>query len=83
MLGMDWLPQNPNLAVQLGQMRTERQRPCVVPVDVLEGIWGFDEFPPAPGSLTISHWLRVYSSSMLHGCSRVLGKWRSCLKMCT
>ena len=50
MLGLDWLPQNPNLAAQLGQMRSDRLRPCVMPVDALEGLWGFDEFPPVPGN---------------------------------
>lgn len=50
MLGLDWLPQNPNLAAQLGQMRTERMRPGVMPADALEGLWGFDEFPPIPGN---------------------------------
>ncbi|KAL3154586.1 hypothetical protein ABBQ32_014037 [Trebouxia sp. C0010 RCD-2024] len=50
MLGHDWLPQHPSLAAQLSQIRTERQRPGVVPVDVLEGMWGFDEFLPEPGA---------------------------------
>ena len=49
MLGVDWLPQTPSLAAHLGQTRSERMRPCVMPVDALEGLWGFDEFPPVPG----------------------------------
>ena len=50
MLGLDWLPQNSGLAAQLGQSRNDRMQPCVIPVDALEGLWGFDEFPPIPGS---------------------------------
>lgn len=49
MLAHDWLPQHPSLAAQLSQIRSERQRPGIVPVDVLEGIWGFDDFLPEPG----------------------------------
>ena len=49
MLGQDWLPQHPSLAAQLSQIRSERQRPGVVPVDVLEGMWGFDDLLPEPG----------------------------------
>lgn len=52
MLGQDWLPQNPGLAAHLGQMRNELQRTRAAPVDLLEGFWGFDEFPPVPGMIT-------------------------------
>lgn len=49
----DWLPQLPvtNLAAHLGQIRTEMQRVKLDPVDAMEGLWGFDEFPPVPGRL--------------------------------
>ena len=46
MLGHDW---NPSLAAHLGHIRTEKQRTKTMPVDFLDGIWGFDEFPPIPG----------------------------------
>ena len=49
----DWLPQLPvsSLTTHLGQIRTEMQKVKADPVDCMEGLWGFDEFPPVPGVL--------------------------------
>ena len=49
MVGRELLPQNPSLAVHLGQIRTEKQKTRASPLDFMEGMWGFDEFPPVPG----------------------------------
>lgn len=47
----DWLPQLPtaSLAAHLGQIRSDMQRVKADPIECLEGLWGFDEFPPVPG----------------------------------
>ena len=50
MTGQEWLPQNPSLALHLGQMRSEKQKARASPLDFMEGLWGFDEFPPVPGA---------------------------------
>lgn len=49
----DWLPQLPasSLAAHLGQIRSDMQKWRADPVDCMEGLWGFDEFPPLPGML--------------------------------
>ncbi len=60
MAGHDWLPQNPSLAVQLGQMRNEKQKTRAPPLDFMEGFWGFDEFPPVPGTLPCMYLLIVH-----------------------
>ena len=49
MVGRELLQQNPSLAVHLGQIRTEKQKTRASPLDFMEGMWGFDEFPPVPG----------------------------------
>lgn len=51
MVGRELLQQNPSLAVHLGQIRTEKQKTRASPLDFMEGMWGFDEFPPVPGNL--------------------------------
>ena len=45
----DWLPQLPvsSLTTHLGQI----QKVKADPVDSMDGLWGFDEFPPVPGLL--------------------------------
>lgn len=50
MTGQEWLPQNPSLALHLGQMRSEKQKARAPALDFMEGLWGFDEFPPVPGA---------------------------------
>lgn len=80
MLTIDWLPQNPSLAAQLGQTRSERMRPCVMPVDALEGFWGFDEFPPIPGKWSalppgtalFAAWRRLWCIQDLMSCNMLL-----------
>ena len=53
----DWLPQLPVslLATHLGQIRTEMQKVKADSVDCMEGLWGFDDFPPVPGVLQCKH----------------------------
>jgi len=61
MAGQQWLPQNLSLALHLGQIRSEKQKSRPTPLDFMEGVWGFDEFPPVPGQSL----LRVLTTALL------------------
>ena len=50
MAGQDWLPQGPVLAAHLAHVKSEPQTfRARNPVDFMDGMWGFEDFPPVPG----------------------------------